>query len=229
MPGKLILKFGDSVLGEYALNKEAITIGRKPDNDIPVENLAVSGRHARIITILNDSFLEDLKSTNGTYVNGKLVQKHALQHGDVVKIGKHELRYVNEDAAETGEDDMEKTMIIRPSALSAPAAGDNMGQAAMAAAEELAKRGEPKLASLQLMSGPNAGKTMNLSKALTSLGKPGVQVASISKRPEGYFLTHVEGASHPTVNGRVIGDKAHQLQDKDVIELAGTKLGFFYK
>ena len=84
MSAKLVLSLNASVLGEYGLEKERITIGRKPDNDIQVDNLAVSGQHAAIITILNDSFLEDLDSTNGTFVNGKLIKKHALKNGDVI-------------------------------------------------------------------------------------------------------------------------------------------------
>jgi len=227
MPGKLILKFGDSILGEYPLDKETLTIGRKPNNDITVENLAVSGQHARVITILQDSFLEDLNSTNGSYVNGKLIQKHALQHGDVIKIGKHELLYQNEETAMT-DDDMEKTMIIRPSALSA-AAQQKTTDDGMDAAQAMKSGGEAPPAGLKLMSGPNAGRSMDLIKALTSLGKPGVQVASISKRPDGYYLTHVEGGSTPKVNDKDVGAEAFKLTDQDSIELAGIKIQFFLK
>jgi pSer/pThr/pTyr-binding forkhead associated (FHA) protein len=226
MPGKLILKFGDSILGEYPLDKETLTIGRKPNNDITVENLAVSGHHSRVITILQDSFLEDLNSTNGTYVNGKLIQKHALQHGDVVKIGKHELQYVNEETA-MSDDDMEKTMIIRPSALSA-AAQQKATDDGMANAQAMQSGGEAKPAGLKLMSGPNAGRSMELKKALTSLGKPGVQVASISKRPDGYILSHVEGDSTPIVNDEDVGASPYTLQEGDVIQLAGIKIQFQY-
>ena len=226
MPGKLILKFGDSILGEYPLDKETLTIGRKPNNDITVENLAVSGHHSRVITILQDSFLEDLNSTNGTYVNGKLIQKHALQHGDVVKIGKHELQYVNEETA-MSDDDMEKTMIIRPSALSA-AAQQKATDDGMANAQAMASGGEAKPAGLKLMSGPNAGRSMELKKALTSLGKPGVQVASISKRPDGYILSHVEGGSTPTVNDNDIGTAPYTLIEGDVIQLAGITIQVQY-
>jgi hypothetical protein len=227
MPGKLILKFGDSILGEYPLDKEALTIGRKPQNDITVENLAVSGQHARVITILSDSFLEDLNSTNGTYVNGKLVQKHALQHGDVIKIGKHELTYVNEETA-MSDDDMEKTMIIRPSALSA-VAQQQAAEKGMEAAQSMASSGgQAPPAGIKLLNGPNAGRSMELKKALTSLGKPGTQVASISKRPDGYFLTHVEGDT-PKVNGTDVGPDAYKLNNNDEFELAGVKLQFFLK
>ena len=102
--GKLVLSLNGAVQGEFQLNKERMTIGRKPDNDVQIDNLAVSGKHALVITILDDSFLEDLGSTNGTYVNGKLIKKHALRDGDVVGIGKHELKYVNEHATADDED-----------------------------------------------------------------------------------------------------------------------------
>ena len=121
MPGSLVLTLNQSVLGEFSLDKERLLIGRKPENDIQVDNLAVSGQHAAIITILNDSFLEDLDSTNGTFVNGKLVKKHALKHGDIITVGKHELKYVNDDAT-TDDQEFEKTMIIRPGMASHAAA-----------------------------------------------------------------------------------------------------------
>ncbi len=120
MPAHLVLSLNSSVLGEFPLDKERITIGRRPENDIQVDNLAVSGQHCAIITILNDSFLEDLDSTNGTFVNGKLVKKHALKNGDVVSIGKHELKYVNDEASK--EEDFQKTMVIRPGMASHAAA-----------------------------------------------------------------------------------------------------------
>ncbi|MDX1514015.1 MAG: FHA domain-containing protein, partial [Gammaproteobacteria bacterium] len=218
MPAKLILSLNNSVLGEYPLDKERIVLGRKADNDIQVDNLAVSGQHAAIITILSDSFLEDLESTNGTYVNGKLVKKHALKNGDVITIGKHELKYVNDEATE--EDDFEKTMIIRPgmtghAAAAAkaeeqapPAAGGGGG----AAAEAPAGGAKMPNGKIQVLSGPGAGKELELKKALITLGRPGVQVAVITRRPQGYFITHVEG-KHPVVNGNSIGSQAHALKD----------------
>src|SRR5947209_13840784 len=109
---RLMLSLDGQVLAEYNMNKERYTIGRLPDNDIRIDNPAVSGHHSLIINILNDSFLEDLNSTNGTYVNGKLIKKHALQHGDVVTVGHHQLRFVEDDEA---QDEFEKTMVIQPS------------------------------------------------------------------------------------------------------------------
>ena len=228
MPGKLILQFGGSVIGEYALDKEAITVGRKSINDIAIENLAISGQHAKVVTILQDSFLEDLNSTNGTYVNGKLVQKHALQHGDVIKIGKHELLYQSTEEAAMSDDEMEKTMIIRPSALSAEAQ-QQVADESMQSAQAMASQGVAKPAGIKLISGPNAGRSMMLMKSLTSLGKPGVQVASISKKPDSYVLTHIEGNQTPAVNDNDIGKAPYTLNDQDTIELAGIKIQFFYK
>jgi len=230
---KLVLSMNGVVQGEYELNQERLTIGRKPDNDIPIDNLAVSGKHALIITILDDSFLEDLGSTNGSYVNGKLVKKHALKDGDVIAIGKHELKYVNE-LATADDDDFEKTMIIRPGSASAAVAAAQAAEKAVqsaspAAATPPAGGGMP-LARLTVLNGPIAGKELELTKALITLGKPGTQVAVISRRPQGYFLTHIEsdgdGKRYPVVNGEPIGAKAYQLQDSDLLELAGIKMEF---
>lgn len=228
MAGSLVLTLNQSVLGEFSLEKERLLIGRKPENDIQVDNLAVSGQHAAIITILNDSFLEDLDSTNGTFVNGKLVKKHALKHGDVITIGKHELKYVNDDAT-TDDQDFEKTMIIRPGMASHAAAAAKAEETAppppTGISSHVAAEDMP-LGKIQVLSGPGAGKELELKKALITLGRPGVQVAVITRRPQGYFITHVEG-KHPLVNGDSIGAQAHALKDHDVVELAGVKMEFF--
>jgi len=260
---KLILSMDNLVLKEIALAKERTTIGRKPHNDIQIDNLAVSGEHAVIVTILQDSFLEDLGSTNGTVVNGQPIKKHFLQNSDIIELGKYKLRYVNE--AVTGQAkaaDFEKTMVLRPgpvkaatpapappAAAVAPVAAPVVAAAAAAAAgaknfaDTVAGQSAtappiapPKPASapqknaaLQLLSGANAGKELDLTKPLTTLGKPGVQVAVITRRPQGFFITHVEGASFPVVNGKTLDAQAHSLNDHDVIELAGVKMEFFLK
>lgn len=236
---KLVLNLNGVVQGEYELEQERLTIGRKPDNDIQIDNLAVSGKHALVISILDDSFLEDLGSTNGTYVNGKLIKKHALKDGDVIAIGKHELKYVNEHAT-ADDDEFEKTMIIKPGSASAAVAAAKAAEEAGAAADAPAPpAGAPAAASsgggmplgrLTVLNGPIAGKELELTKALVTLGKPGTQVAVISRRPQGYFLTHIEsdgdGKRYPVVNGEAIGPKAYQLKDSDLIELAGIKMEF---
>ncbi|TMH44643.1 MAG: FHA domain-containing protein [Betaproteobacteria bacterium] len=261
---KLILSMDGLVLKEIPLTKERTTIGRKPHNDIQIDNLAVSGEHAVIVTILNDSFLEDLGSTNGTIVNGNPIKKHFLQNNDVIELGKYKLKFVGEAApAATGEKaDFEKTMVLRPAAMkAAQAAGAGAGaQAAVAqrqaavqaagasataagiadkdarstpapAAPSAAAPTKPvqPLGAIQLLSGGNAGRELELTKPLTTLGKPGVQVAVLTRRPQGYFITHVEGDKRPTVNGQEIGAAPHSLKDHDVIELAGVKMEFFLK
>jgi hypothetical protein len=233
---KLILSMDGLVLKEIPLVKERTTIGRKPHNDIQIDNLAVSGEHAVIVTILNDSFLEDLGSTNGTLVNGNNVKKHFLQNNDVIELGKYKLKYVAEagqPAAATAAD-FEKTMVLRPAAMKAaaqqaPAAGAAAAPAASAPPPPAAPRAAQPLGAIQILSGGNAGKELELSKPLTTLGKPGVQVAVLTRRPQGYFITSVEGASYPTVNGQTIGTAPHPLKDHDLIEIAGVKMEFFLK
>ncbi len=234
---KLVLSLNGMVQGEYSLNKERMTIGRKPDNDLQIDNLAVSGKHALVITILDDSFLEDLGSTNGTYVNGKIIKKHALKNGDVIGLGKYEIRYLNEHAT-ADDDEFEKTIIMRPGSATAAAAiaravvqaVPGVGAAPTAPAGPAATSGLP-LGRLHVLSGPIAGKELDLAKASITLGKPGSQVAVISRRPQGYFLTHIEGGSsdqpiYPIVNGTAIGARSYHMQDRDVIELAGIKMEF---
>ena len=277
---RLILSLDNQVLAEYNMTKERYTIGRLPDNDVRIDNPAVSGHHSLIINILNDSFLEDLNSTNGTYVNGKLIKKHALQHSDVITIGHHQLRFSDQQSNDTEQDEFEKTMVI-------PAAQQNADQLAKAeaAAEKAASEAaseesiddnsdaaaavkldpadaaaleeKPKspsmgekvshtstshgidpanapsalpLAKLQVLSGAFAGRELELTKALTTLGRPGVQVAAITRRAEGYYIVHVESGTegdYPLVNGQPTGAQARKLQDNDVVQLAGVKMGFF--
>lgn len=231
---KLVLSLNGAVQGEFELDQERFTIGRKPQNEIQIDNLAVSGKHSMIITILDDSFLEDLGSTNGTYVNGKLVKKHALKDGDVIAIGKHELKYLNENASDD-DDEFEKTMIIKPGSASAAVAAAKAAEDAGAVAAPqtgsapaaVPSGGGMPLGRLTVLNGPIAGKELELTKALITLGKPGTQVAVISRRPQGYFLTHIESnGGFPLVNGAEIGAKAYQLKDSDTIELAGIKMEF---
>ena len=282
---RLILSLDNQVLAEYNMTKERYTIGRLPDNDVRIDNPAVSGHHSLIINILNDSFLEDLNSTNGTYVNGKLIKKHALQHGDVITIGHHQLRFSDQQTSDTEQDEFEKTMVIPAGKQDAEqlAAAEKAAEAA-AAAEAPAIKDDPgvrlddedaaalnesrpaprparepaahtrtvaepaahtataagidpssapnalPLAKLQVLSGAFAGRELELTKALTTLGRPGVQVAAITRRSEGYFIVHVESGEDgdfPLVNGKPIGAQARKLTDNDVVQLAGVKMGFF--
>ncbi|MFC5300281.1 FHA domain-containing protein [Azospira restricta] len=232
---KMILSMDGLVLKEIPLAKERMTIGRKPHNDIQIDNLAISGEHAAVVTILNDSFLEDLNSTNGTLVNGQPVKKHFLKNGDVVELGKYKLKYIAEQSAAAGDSpDFEKTMVmrsnmLRPAAEPAPAASASASAAQPAPPAAAAPVQAQPPAAIQILSGSNAGRELELTKSLTTLGKPGVQVAVIARRPHGYFITHVEGAQFPVVNGKALDAQAHPLADHDVIEIAGVKMEFFLK
>jgi pSer/pThr/pTyr-binding forkhead associated (FHA) protein len=233
---RLVLSLDGQVMAEYNMNKERYTIGRLPDNDIRIDNAAVSGHHSLLINILNDSFLEDLNSTNGTYVNGKLIKKHALQHGDVITVGHHQLRFVEDDEQ---QDEFEKTMVIQPSARPVEkvrAAAEVVekagasGTSATGRSRALTDAAALKKAKLQVLSGAFAGREVELTKALTTLGRPGVQVAAITRRAEAYYIVHVDSGKEndfPLLNGTPIGAQATRLNDNDVIQLAGVKMGFF--
>jgi predicted component of type VI protein secretion system len=266
MAAKIILSMDGVVLQEYPLSKERMTLGRKAHNDIVIDNLAVSGEHAAIVTIQNDSFLEDLDSTNGVTVNGMATKKHFLQNNDVIEIGKYKIKYLNDQPTQTSAADFERTMVLRapvkpaaakpvlsttqaiPTVVTSEDALDATGKfnatgplsassgkplaaqpaaGAGASSEKSAISQAP--AVVQILNGPNAGKELELVKNLTTLGKPGVQVAVLARRPHGYFLTHVEGVTFPVVNGESLGEHLRQLNDHDIIELAGVKMEFYFK
>lgn len=243
MTAKLILSLNGTVIKEYPLDKGRVTIGRKPLNDIAIDNLAVSGEHAMVETIQNDSFLEDLGSTNGVIVNGVEIKKHFLQHNDVIEIGRHTLLYVNEQ--QTPSNNIDKTVLVRSSSRSVKSSAAShsvehggktvLQQAGKLESEEAYYPNETQVASaqqnsaIQILTGPNAGKELMLIKSLTTLGKPGVQVAVITRRPHGFFVTHVEGEKFPLLNGQMLNDQPHLLHDHDVIELAGVKMEFYLK
>jgi len=241
MGAKLILKFRDAVLGEYPLDREETTIGRKPGNVIQIDNLAVSGRHARIIKVGAKAILEDLNSTNGTYVNGERITKHVLKHGDRITVGKHTLLYVELDQGavpppKEEEDDMDKTVVLTPQR----AAAKGVSSAQAAAAQQTARsKVELPLGGVQILSGPMAGRSYELTAALTSIGKGdqckikvkglmvGKQAAVITRRPSGYHIAYVEGFAKPKVNGETIEDQPRTLKDGDVIEIGDTKMEFY--
>ncbi|HEX7375270.1 MAG TPA: FHA domain-containing protein [Steroidobacteraceae bacterium] len=227
---RLVLSLDGQVLAEYNMTKERYTVGRLPDNDIRIDNPAVSGHHALVINILNDSFLEDLNSTNGTYVNGKIIKKHALQDDDVITVGHHTLRFVDGEG-DGPEDEFEKTMVIssRDAARMVVPPPPPAPAVSAAAPSAFANGALPK-AKLQVLSGQFAGREVELVKTLTTLGRTGVQVAAITRRADGFYIVHVESGregDYPQVNGMAIGPQARKLQDNDVVQLAGVKMGFF--
>lgn len=234
---KLKLSNNGEPLGEFELNRERLTIGRRPSNDIVINFPSVSSEHACVITRRGESYIEDLRSTNGTRVNGELINKHYLQHGDEIVIGRHLLAY-EAVAGETGvpqraPEAMADTIIRGPASaaiLSKTVPMDSTLQGSDTKKPISAPAGSSSdtmpLAAIHILTGPGAGKELDLSRALTTLGKPGVQIAVITRRPQGYFFTHVEGEDYPLINGLPAGDHSHVLQDRDIIQLAGTKLQF---
>jgi pSer/pThr/pTyr-binding forkhead associated (FHA) protein len=219
--GKLVVSLDGVVIKEVQITKDKTTLGRRPYNDIVIDNLAVSGEHAVLQMVGADVFIEDLNSTNGTYINGKAIKKQLLTHNDTVEIGKYKIKYLVEDGT-----DYEKTMIMKPGAMqgaSPAAAPPSMGFGASGFGN-LGASTAP--GAIKVLNGAAAGREVMLTKVVTTVGKPGVQVASITKRPGGYVLAHVEGAARPTVNGNpLVGETVH-LKNGDVIELAGTQMQF---
>ena len=223
--GKLVVSLDGVVIKEVQITKDKTTLGRRPYNDIVIDNLAVSGEHAVLQMVGSDVFIEDLNSTNGTYINGKAIKKQLLAHNDTVEIGKYKIKYLVEDNGE-----YERTMIMRPSAAGISHSPFNhtapMPGALSGAPMAYAAPGAGTTAMIKVLSGAAAGREVTLTKVVTTVGKPGMQVASIAKRPTGYVLSHVEGDGRPSINGNRLGDDVMPLKNGDLIELAGTQMQF---
>jgi pSer/pThr/pTyr-binding forkhead associated (FHA) protein len=194
---KIILAIEDDILQEIVISKERITIGRRAHNDIVIDDIAVSGEHAVIVTSHSDSVLEDLNSTNGTQVNGQPVKQHFLQNQDAIQLARYTIRYI----VDTHDDEITIHSRTIPDG---------------------SRRG----ARIRVLNGANAGKEVGLTKALTTIGRPGKQVAVVTQRPQGYCITHVQGESGLLINGQPPTEIAHLLANGDVIDLAGTQTRF---
>jgi len=218
---KMIVSIDEVVIKEVQLTKDRTTVGRRPYNDVVIDNLAVSGEHAVLQMSGGDVILEDLNSTNGTYLNGKAVKKQQLQSGDTIEIGKYKIKFVGDGAA----DNFDKTMVVkaRPAAAAAapsrPAAPPSSGFGDSVGASVLQ-------ASVKVLTGAAAGREVPLTKVVTTIGKPGVAVAAITRRQHGFVVHHVEGAGNPTLNGAPIRSEPVSLKNGDLIELAGTQMQF---
>ena len=225
--GKLVVSLDGVVIKEVQITKDKTTLGRRPYNDIVIDNLAVSGEHAVLQMVGQDVFIEDLNSTNGTYINGKAVKKQLLAHNDTVEVGKYKIKFMVDDGT-----DYEKTMIMKPGAMSSgSSAGGYTSSGRTSSFGALSggfggPSGNVGPATIRVMNGAAAGREVILTKVVTTVGKPGVQVASITKRPTGYVLAHVEGALRPTVNNTPLAGETVGLKNGDVIELAGTQMQF---
>jgi pSer/pThr/pTyr-binding forkhead associated (FHA) protein len=223
---KLIMSIDGVVIKEVQLTKDRTTLGRRPYNDIVIDNLAVSGEHAVLEMKGGEVELEDLNSTNGTYLNGKAVKRQALQHNDSIEIGKYKIKYFTENAA-SGFD---KTQLIRPGVAALAAAAPSPAPALAPAPAPSAVQPPPAAAEhkgvIKVLNGAAAGREVPLVKVVTTIGKPGVAVAAITRRPQGYVVSHVDGSARATLNGSPVGSEVVPLKSGDLIELAGIQMQF---
>ena len=204
---KIVVSIDGIVTREVQLTKDRTTLGRRPYNDVVIDNLAVSGEHAVIKMSGSDVHLEDLNSTNGTYLNGHAVKRQLLKDDDTIEIGKYQIRFLNKGAAATA---LNTTASEPPAPAAAAVAGPGVGLQA----------------AIKVLSGPAAGREVALVKVVTTIGKPGVAVAAITRRPLGFVATHVEGSSTLSVNGAAVGAEPAWLKNGDRLELGGTQMQF---
>lgn len=214
---RMIVSIDGVVIKEVQLTKERTTLGRRPYNDIVIDNLAVSGEHAVIHMADGEVEIEDIGSTNGTYVNAKAVKRQELRNGDTIEVGKYKIRFLDTDG-----ENFEKTMVFKPGMVPPILAGARAAAAAPAAAPAV----PPTSAVIRVLSGAAAGREVTLQKVVTTIGKPGVAVASITRRHQGFVLAHVEGPDMPLLNGAAIGGSPVPLKNGDRLELAGTEMQF---
>lgn len=209
---KMVVSIDGVVIKEVQLLKERTTLGRRPYNDVVIDNLAISGEHAVLHMVGETVEIEDLGSTNGTYVNGQSTKRQLLHHGDLVEVGKYKIRFVGE--ADGGAFD--KTMALTPG-MEPPVRPQPSRPAPLAATAPLS-------GTIRVLSGAAAGRELALVKVVTTIGKPGSTVASITRRPHGFVLAHVDGAQPPLLNGQALGADPVALKDGDRVELAGTTM-----
>ncbi|MEJ8812024.1 MULTISPECIES: FHA domain-containing protein [Variovorax] len=213
---KLIVSIDGVVIKEVTLAKDRTTLGRRPYNDIVVDNLAISGEHAVLHMIGGDVYLEDLNSTNGTYVNGRPIKKQALEQNDVIEVGKYKVRYV---AGSGAADASVATRAVVPPAPSGP-----IPLSSAPTVQAPLGGGTAGVAVIRVLSGSGAGRELSLQKVVTTIGKPGVAVAAVTRRLHGYVVAPIDGGT--ALNGEPLGSEAVALQDGDVLELGGTRMQF---
>ena len=209
---KLIASIDGVVVKEVQLTKDRTTLGRRPYNDVVLDNLAVSGEHAAIQMKSGIATLEDLGSTNGTYVNGKPIRKQALVHDDLIEVGRYKIKYFDVTGATVPGS-------LGPAARSQASSGFSAAPTVPAAPPIMNAR-------VRVLSGSAAGREMALTKNVTTIGKPGVCVALLERRLDAYVLVHKEGTNPATVNGVPAGVEPVRLKNHDRISLGGIQLEF---
>lgn len=216
---KLILTLDGAVIREYEIDKDSISIGRKHGNDIQLDDITVSGRHALITQIDSSIFIDDLGSTNGTLLNGGRIVKSELKHGDTIQTGNYQFTYFCDNK------DYEPTMFIR-------AEIEDADTLKSIPALQLAK--EEPLAGMRIINGPMAMKVLELRKQFNTLGSNGNKLAMISRNTNGYTISALTNRSDnppggsPLLNEKPLKIEPIVLNDRDLLELAGTKMEFFY-
>lgn len=225
---KMIVSLDGIVIKDMVLTKNRTTLGRRPYNDIVIDDLAVSGEHAVIQMSGGQVYIEDMNSTNGTNLNGKTIKRELLHNNDTVEIGKYKVKYFQDAVG----DDFERPLVTRPGATEALAVARAAAPPHPSASAEHAQPETPPSfdgdAAIRVMSGVAAGRQVQLVKVVTTIGKIGVSVASITKRRQGFVAAHVEGPSRLLINGSPIGAESVPLHDQDILELAGTQMQFFH-
>jgi FHA domain len=218
---KLIMTLDGAIIREYPITKESMSIGRKHGNDIQLNDLTVSGRHAMFTIVGENTFVDDLGSTNGTLLNGGRVSKSPVKHGDIIQVGNYQFSYYENDKSE-----YEPTMFLRAEIEDTQIMQANPPKSTDA-------RGEP-LAGVRILNGPLAKKVLELRKPFNTLGFNGIKMAMIARTNSGYTITMIQNTKlrrsndTPMVNGKVVGTEALPLNDHDMIELVGTQMEFFY-
>lgn len=219
---KLIVSIDGVVIKEVLLTKDRTTLGRRPYNDVVIDNLAVSGEHAAVLMAGNDVVLEDLNSTNGTYVNSRAIRKQGLRHNDMVEIGKYKIKFLHEMQDDARGEPAARTPAPAPAVAERSVPQRRAFDTVLAASESDAAQS----AAIRVTSGASAGREMALVKVVTTIGKPGVAVAAITRRPHGYVVVHVEGPHAPLLNGTTVGAVPLEIKNGDVLQLAGTQMEF---
>jgi pSer/pThr/pTyr-binding forkhead associated (FHA) protein len=223
---KLVLSKGGSVLYQCFIDKDRISVGRHAHNHIVVDDSTVTGEHAEIIAIGNDHILQDLRTSSGTFINGNRVDRHILQHGDVIELGGFYLRYLNPRVS--SGIDLERTMLIDGLYAAADVAARKSGPSTDARLPP-AKPGRVRFPKgrIEILKGRRAGRVIELDRVVAMVGKRGDRLAVLTRRPHGYTITHVEGRRYPRVNGQRVGKDARMLKSGDIIEVADEKAQFF--
>ena len=228
MAAKLIVTKDNQEITQVHLERTVVTLGRKHINDLHLDDPSVSGTHAKILTVGNDSFIEDLGSTNGTFVNDKQVGKSPLKDQDKIKVGEFELRYLNDVASV--DDDMEKTVILQAGSIvmqdPEKAASPSVAASATPNQSPVQVQTEGQ-AKLTVVDGPSKGKSLTLSKIITRVKGPKGQSSVISKKDDGYHLLNtLTPELAPSVNGTTVEVGSTKLNDGDIIAMGSNQLQF---